>query len=215
MRIRSFFILTVFLSFLSGVCADRARAEYIGGPGNLTEKVGVSIEPLVGVVKRDLDLEEDESITSFRFFLRPTFTFGGRIALYGNIGMADLHQGEFNGALGFLGGGGAKIFIVTSSRYLNLYLDGQFHTFATSAEGDRRFWAYQFAALVSHSSDNWNVYGGVKYSELAEDGSDVGAVDKVGILIGIDYSVTPMVFFTGEMHNFSDDALYLGVGYRF
>jgi len=216
MRKKPLILTFLVLSGLGFVAPGPARPEYVGGPGNLKEGVGVSIEPQFGIVIRDLDSEEDESITSLRFFVRPALTFKGRIAVYANLGMADLHQGEFDGALGLLAGGGAKIFLINASRYLNLYLDGQFHTFQTAGDRDRRFWAYQGAVLISHASENWNVYGGGKYSEFTEDGGDnAAAADKVGIIIGIDYSVTPMVFFTGEMHNFSDDALYLGVGYRF
>jgi hypothetical protein len=152
-------------------------------------------------------------LTSLRFFLRPTFKIYDRVAFYGNIGAADYHQGDADGALGLLAGGGAKVFLIAHNQYINLYADGQFLTFASNYDGDgHRFFAYQFALLISHKDDNWNIYAGPKYAQLQ---NGAHADQKVGIVIGMDYSVTPMVFFTAEMHNFTDDALYMGVGYRF
>jgi hypothetical protein len=189
-----------------------ARSEYVGGEGKSKPGLSVSIEPVFGLTKRDMTGDEG-SLTSLRFFLRPTFKIYDRVAFYGNIGAADYHQGDADGALGLLAGGGAKVFLIAHNQYINLYADGQFLTFASNYDGDgHRFFAYQFALLISHKDDNWNIYAGPKYAQLQ---NGAHADQKVGIVIGMDYSVTPMVFFTAEMHNFTDDALYMGVGYRF
>ena len=190
-----------------------ARSEYVGGEGkNKPGGLQVSIEPVFGLTKRDMS-GGNGSLTSLRFFLRPTFKIYDRIAFYADIGAADFHQGDADGALGLLAGGGTKIFIINDNPYINLYIDGQFLTFSSSyGTESERFLAYQFSAILSHQENNWDIYAGPKYAQLQN--SD-HASDKVGIVIGIDYSVTPMVFFTAEMHNFTDDALYVGVGYRF
>ncbi|MDD5222715.1 MAG: hypothetical protein PHE84_01885 [bacterium] len=189
-----------------------ARSEYVGGEGKSKPGLSVSIEPVFGLTKRDMS-GSNGSLTSLRFFLRPTFKIYDRVAFYGDIGAADFHQGGAAGALGLLAGGGAKVFIVSHNQYLNIYADGQFLTFDSDDNGKGgRFFAYQFSLIVSHKESNWNVYAGPKYAQL-ENGED--ADQKVGIVIGMDYSVTPMVFFTAEMHNFTDDGLYVGVGYRF
>ena len=195
-----------------------ARSEYVGGEGKNKPGLQVSIEPVFGLTKREMN-GGNGSLTSLRFFLRPTFKIYNRIAFYGDIGAADFHQylGDLDvnadGALGLLVGGGTKIFIVNNNPYINLYIDGQFLTFSSNYDGSgHRFFAYQFSGVLSHKENNWDIYAGPKYAQL-QDGSD--ASEKVGIVIGIDYSVTPMVFFTAEMHNFTDDALYVGVGYRF
>jgi hypothetical protein len=189
-----------------------ARSEYVGGEGKSKPGLSVSIEPVFGLTKRDMSGDEG-SLTSLRFFLRPTFKIYDRVAFYGNIGAADYHHGDADGTLGLLAGGGAKVFFIAHNQYINLYADGQFLTFASKYDGaGHRFFAYQFALLISHKDDNWNIYAGPKYAQLQ---NGAHANDKVGIVIGMDYSVTPMVYFTAEMHNFSDDALYVGVGYRF
>ena len=189
-----------------------AHSEYVGGEGKNKPGLQVSFEGIFGLTTRDME-ESRSSLYSFRFFLRPTFKIYNRIAFYGNIGAADFHQGGADGALGLLTGGGAKVFIVNDNPYLNLYLDGQFSTFSSDDNGSGgRFFAYQFSGVISHQAVNWIIYAGPKYSQL-QNGAE--ADQKVGIVIGLDYSITPMVFFTAEMHNFSDDALYVGVGYRF
>ena len=189
-----------------------ARSEYVGGEGKNKPGLQVSIEPVFGLTKRDMS-GDSGSLTSLRFFLRPTFKIYDRIAFYANIGAADFHQDDADGALGLLAGGGTKIFIVNDNPYLNLYIDGQFLTFASSVGGEsHRFFAYQFSGIISHKESNWDIYAGPKYAQLQ---NGTHAAQKVGMLIGLDYSVTPMVFFTAEMHNFTDDAFYLSVGYRF
>lgn len=189
-----------------------ARSEYVGGEGKSKPGLQVSIEPVFGLTKREMS-GDSGSLTSLRFFLRPTFKIYDRIAFYADIGAADFHQGGVDGALGLLAGGGTKIFIINHNQYINLYLDGQFLTFPSSVgDESHRFFAYQFSGILSHQENNWNIYAGPKYAQLQ---NGAHADQKVGIVIGMDYSVTPMVFFTAEMHNFTDDALYMGVGYRF
>ena len=39
--------------------------------------------------------------------------------------------------------------------------------------------------------------------------------DFVGVFGGVDYFVSPNVFFSGEAHLFDETSIYLGVGYRF
>lgn len=191
-----------------------AHSEYVGGEGKNKSELQVSLEPVFGLSERDMEGDGDKSsLTSLRFFFRPTFKIYNRLAFYVDIGAADYHQNDEDGALGLLTGGGTKIFIFNSNQYINLYLDGQFLTFSSNYGGEgRRFFAYQFSGILSHQEDNWEVYAGPKYAQL-RNGTE--AEQKVGIVIGLDYSVTPLVFFTAEMHNFTDDALYLGVGYRF
>ena len=49
-----------------------ARSEYVGGEGKSKPGLGFSIEPVFGLTKREMS-GDSGSLTSLRFFLRPTF----------------------------------------------------------------------------------------------------------------------------------------------
>lgn len=163
----------------------------------------------------------EKEVSSRQFLFNANYGLFDRLDLYGEIGVADLkiEQDEFQGALSTIYGGGVKLSLLPlTSEGVNFLLDGQILAFSNK-DGDSEvdFLEYQGAAIICFKSNNFATYGGVRVSQVVIDYEPRGtlkAKNQVGIFLGMDYFVNPKVFFTGEMHNFDQDALYLGVGYK-
>lgn len=79
---------------------------------------------------------------------------------------------------------------------------------------------------LSRSFQNWNFYGGALYNWVrirqaypAPDFEDrfgplrrAGTDMPFGIFVGVDYFITPLVFFSMEGQNFHEDSLYASIG---
>jgi len=126
----------------------------------------------------------------------------------------------FTGALGGLYGGGLKYrFFASPDKKTQVSLDVGFETFSSSESGrTARYVEYGAAVIVSNQAGNFTPFGGIRFSdaEVALDDSPTYEADKhIGVFGGIDYFVNLNVFFTGEIHIFDENSLFLGVGYNF
>ncbi len=163
----------------------------------------------------------EKKVSSRQFLFKVDYGLFDRLDLYGEIGVADLQieQDEFQGSLNTIYGGGIKLSLLPlPSEGLNFLLDGQILAFSNKDGGTEvDFLEYQGTPIICFKSNNFTTYGGVRVSQVVIDYEPWGtlkAKNLVGVFLGIDYFVNPKVFFTGEMHNFDQDALYLGVGYK-
>lgn len=177
---------------------------------------------------------------SFRFLVRAEAAVLPWLTPMATIGLADRTRTltEFDGTLGPLFGAGLRldpliqdgddgigIAVVTQfsyeksvgsglSRYKRIETDDYY-------EQDQTAHVYHFeaTALISRKEGRFGIYAGPKFdydrtvytkrSEVAE------PILPVGVVVGVDYDITPEVFFTAEMENFHQDALYGLVGARF
>jgi len=137
------------------------------------------------------------------------------LSIFGKVGYSDLQfRGSKRTPLSFTAGGGITVSLLHPSETNNVLIDAQMDY---SAPEDYRVINYQFGATYIYRTKNVIPYGGVKFSETSvtnttTDDSWQGKL-KFGILIGIEYFVNPNVFFSAEMHNFDQDAIYGSVGF--
>lgn len=153
----------------------------------------------------------------------------------------DRHLADFQGRMGMGGGGGVRLWgLLQEQGGVNLGL-GAVYGFTenrgTTGDDDRRNrggrhddWLkehqLQIDLLLSRRVQNWTVYGGAMFDRIwlrqaypsAADEALYGPLGKakgelpVGIVVGIDYFVTPLIYFSLEGQNFHEDALYGTIG---
>ncbi len=198
-------------------------AANVGGLSSSVGKQKFSFCANIGYLLRETKIKDhgEKEVSSRQFLIKADYGLLDRLDLYGEVGVADLQieQKEFRGALSTIYGGGIKLSLLPlSANGLNFFLNGQILAFSSKDGGaEADFLEYQGAATLCFKSNNFATYGGVRVSQVVIDYKDQGtlkAKNLVGVFLGIDYFVNPKVFFTGEMHNFDQDALYLGVGYK-
>ncbi len=122
---------------------------------------------------------------------------------------------NFHSPLGPKFGAGIK-FSVSSGSYVSLNLDGQFAYQHNSDGQSLDYYELQSFLTISYRYANLYVYGGLSVSESWLDfsgGNSYTASNLFGVVVGMDYFVTPTLFMTVEMHNFDKDAIYIGVGF--
>jgi len=126
---------------------------------------------------------------------------------------------DFEGRLDALYGVGFKFKMFQDPQNkVNVLLDGEVTQFSSEDSGvDADVLDYHIAFTVSNKAGNITPYGGIKFSETEiERGSRKDTADNnVGVFGGVDYFVNPNVFFNGEVSIFDQEALYVGVGYKF
>lgn len=177
---------------------------------------------------------------SFRFLVRGELAVLPWLTPLLTVGLADRTRTltEFDGTLGPLFGAGVRfdpliqdgddgigLALVTQASYeksigsgLSRYKDIFTEDYV---EQDQTAHVYHFeaTALISRKEGRFGIYAGPKFDydrtvytkrhEVAE------PILPVGVVVGVDYDITPEVFFTAEMENFHQDALYGLVGARF
>jgi hypothetical protein len=153
----------------------------------------------------------------------------------------DRHLADFQGRMGMGGGGGARVWALLQEQAgVNLGLGavyGYTENRGTTGDDDRRNrtgrhddWLkehqLQVDLVLSRRVQNWTVYGGALFDRVWLKQTYPSAIDEalygplgkakgelpVGIVVGIDYFVTPLVFFSLEGQNFHEDALYASIG---
>lgn len=153
----------------------------------------------------------------------------------------DRKLADFLGRMGMGGGGGARGWLLLQEQAgVNLGISAQYgytENRGTTGDDDRRNptsrhddWLMehqlQIDLLLSRRVQNWDIYGGAVFDRIwlrqvrpsTADEDLYGPLGKakgempVGIVVGIDYFVTPLVFFNLEGQNFHEDALYGSIG---
>ncbi len=200
-----------------------------GNIGGISENLGAQLLTVtadVGYKTRDVKYNGNEDeLTSRSFVIKTTYGTSDDLDVYVKLGFADIQDinvpgtGDYTGALGTLFGGGLKYRLLGRSGGTSITINADFETFESKDSGRKAdYLEYHVAAVVSNKSGNFTPFGGIKLSDAEVDfgGSVEYDADKnFGLFGGVDYFVNPNVYFTGEVHIFDENTLYIGVGYNF
>lgn len=223
MKRRTLPILVAILTFAGAGWGSQSGGLAVPvGPG------GLALSATLGYGERDVRDGRDDEVTARRVLFRGQVGVVDGVDLYGTLGVGDLDfdHANFSGSLGESFGGGLRFGLMNfpeSAVKLVLDLQGEY---LRSADGSKRVrhQAYHAATyLVRELGAARRVgylfpYGGVRVSYARYDGrhlDDFEGDTFVGLFGGVDYFVNPNVFFSGELHLFDENSVYLGVGYRF
>ena len=217
-------LVAIFIGAL--MTAPAAQANTIGGLGYNVGFLKVSANIGVGILQRDIYFKKDDSIrnesTTSRLAAKVSFGAWKIIDVYALGGAGDLAitGTTFRSPLGPYYGGGVRFQVYPwNEGEFRVALDGNATGMRVEDEGIKGdWWEYQAALIVSKTWQNLTPFGGVKYSDSGvhfEPGgtNNLRSDQNVGVFLGIDYFITPYVFFNGEIHIFAETAAFVGVGY--
>lgn len=197
-----------------------AGAGQVGGLATNVGEGGLSLS--TGLLYVDKDVESSghkEEMTTRQLVVKGSYGLLPNLDLNVKLGFADLEVGDFEGRLDALYGIGFKFKLFQDpNNKVNVLLDGEVTQFSSEDNGvDADVTDYQMAFIVSNKAGNITPYGGIRISEteIDSDSTKFTADNNVGVFGGVDYFVNPNVFFTGEVNIFDQDAVYIGVGYKF
>ncbi|MDP8254380.1 MAG: hypothetical protein P9M14_01390 [Candidatus Alcyoniella australis] len=223
---RRFVYLVAFIVVLG--FTSTAWATTIGGLGYNVGTLNISADVGVGIFQRDIYFLKDDSMrneeTTSRLAAKISFGPWRIIDFYALGGAGDLSitGTTFRAALGPYYGGGLRLQVFPwNEGEFRVALDGNVTGMHVEDEGVRGdWWEYQAALIISKTWQNFTPFGGVKYSDsgvhFKPGGSNnVRSDQNVGVFLGVDYFITPFVFFNGEIHVFAETAAFVGVGYRY
>lgn len=217
---------------LRGAClvllaASAARGGPVAFPPHgTTGEPGAVLVTSVGVYRRTLNLDGggQADLFSRQLVARAAFSPVSRVDLYllGGVGDAEIVDSGFAGRADGLWGGGAKLALLDPALHdVNVALDLQADTFQSEMGGaNLRVIEAQATPCIVSRWDQLSFTGGLRLSQVQvkeswrADKTDVSR-DLLGFALGLDYYVHPNVGFTGELHVFDENAVFLGVGYRF
>ncbi|MBI4208834.1 MAG: outer membrane beta-barrel protein [Deltaproteobacteria bacterium] len=219
-RFNLFLLLALCGGFLSLPVLTQALP--IGGLARPMEKGHGGILVDMGYAQRDMDQNQiTTELRSRQGSLRGTYALWDFLSLSAIVGLMDYDTGTnvettLNGAYGAAIKG--LLFRGQTTR-LELTADGRFLYYSAEDNSiDIASWEYQFALNVVYRAENVLPYIGLDYNNLdvqRSGASDLESQDNFGVVLGLDYFVNPNVYFYGEMHNFNQDAISLGVGFKF
>jgi len=213
-----------------------ASAMPVGGLAHLPEPFSISLAIFGGYQQQSEKLIHDPdtqgssyaSHLSLNLGIYPVEFFG----VFASIGTGDWRMGtiDYQSFLGVNYSGGVKFKVFPWERspfqtVLSLGAWG-FQASGTALEGDEEevdvgIIEYQGSLVFSYAVErNILPFGGVRYVSSSTRFSpraryNMAPVGKWGVQLGIDYFVTPYVFFSGEMQIFERTAAYLGVGLKY
>jgi len=204
-----------FLLFLFGISCH-SYAFQTGGTATLTENLlrgGI----FLSFQWREVDSPKGEKFTSIgsHLFLgiSPKRWLCGYV--FGGFSDMKFDEEDFHSPLGPKFGGGIK-FSVSPGSNVGLNFDGQFAYQHNSDGKSLNYYELQSFLTISYRYANLYVYGGLSISQSWLDFSsekDYTANNPFGVVVGMDYFVTPILFVTAEMHNFDKDVVYIGIGF--
>jgi hypothetical protein len=193
------------------------------GPGKF------ALSATVGYGERDVEDGRGDEVTSRRMLFRGQIGVLDGLDLYATLGFGDLEfdRVDFQGSLGEDLGIGLRYGLLNfPEQSMKLVTDLQAE-YLRSEDGSRKVERMGYHAalyLVREMGAAGRVgyfypFGGLRFSyahyELNQGIDDYSSDNFLGVFGGADYFVTPNVFFSGELHLFDENGLYLGVGYRF
>jgi hypothetical protein len=205
-----------------------ARASQTGGLASPLGVGGLAVSATLGYGQTDVEDGRDDQVDSHKVLFRAEYGVADALDLYATLGLtdADFDHEDFHGSLGETLGAGVRYGLLNfRESALKLVLDLQGEYFR-SKDGDQKVQqqAYHLAAyMVKEIGAAGRVgyiypYGGLRVSYAYYNGSNgvdnYTAQDFVGVFGGLDYFVTPNVYFSGELHLFDETSFYMGVGYR-
>lgn len=197
-----------------------ADASQVGGLASNVGVAGLSLSGGISYITKDVEGGgQKNEMTARAFIVKGDYGILPNLDLIVKLGFADLKVGSFEGRMDGLYGAGLKfkLFKDPADR-VNVYIDAEVSKFSSSITGakvDVR--DYQAAFIISNKAGNITPYGGLKVSETELDnGTTKSTASKhVGLVGGADYFVNPNVFFNGEVNIFDQQAVFVGVGYKF
>lgn len=203
------------------ITASAAGASQIGGlMANVGER-NLSLSVGVSYITKDME-KNCQEMSAKQLIIKGSYGLLPDLDLNIKLGFADLETDtpDFAGTLGPLYGIGVKFKLFKDPEdKVNVFINGEVSKFTSSDSAtDAEIIDYSGSFIVSNKAGNMTPYGGVKVSQTEVDltgYSKLRANKNIGIVGGVDYFVNPNVFFTGEINIFDQDALYLGVGYKF
>ena len=215
----------VFLVSIALLAATAATAAPVGAPAQALRPMSFSVSALVGFALRDVHDDQDSGIgemaTSSRLLVKATFAPTRFLGLYGTVGAADwrMREAGLESVLGVWYGGGFRLRVFPWFWQENGFLNADTKTFGPH---DVRvgYWEYQATLLASKRFEVFVPFVGVCYNRsgvhFAPGGSRNARPDfDWGALVGLEYSITPQVYFTGEVHIFTENSFYLGAGFAY
>lgn len=223
MKLRSICLAAAVFLSSAGQAAQTGGLASPLGPGGFAGSVAL------GYGERDVRNGRDDDVATRRALLRGQFGVVDGLDLYGTVGLGDLRfdRADFRGSLGETFGAGVRLGLLhfpESAFRLVLDLQGEY---LRSTDGSKRVrhQVYHVATYLvrevgaARRVSYFFPFGGVRVSYARYDGNHgLGKYegdDFVGVFGGVDYFVNPHVFFSGELHLFDENSLYVGVGYRF
>lgn len=210
--------LLIFILVAGSV--STAESGQIGGLVNSVGQGGLSLSGGISYITKDLeDAGQNKEMTARAFVVKGDYGLIPNLDLFVKLGFADLKYGSFEGRMDALFGAGLKFKLFKDPEdKVNVYVDAEISKFSSS-DSTRRADVkdYQMSFIVSNRAGNITPYGGVKVSEteVDVDSTKSKASKHVGIIGGADYFVNPNVFFNGEVNIFDQQAIHIGVGYKF
>lgn len=215
----------LFLSALFVTLFFLPNTLFAGRIGGLSENIGAQmLTANAGIEYSTRDVEYNstkEEVNSRRFVIKSTYGLSDKINVFATLGFADSQDiNNYTGALGTLFGGGIKYLLFDHAESANkVLINANIETFKSRDSGNTATTLeYDIAIIVSRNAGNFTPYGGFRYSDVDIDfGNSVKyeADDNLGLFGGVDYFVNPNVYFTGEVHTFDENSIFLGVGYNF
>lgn len=134
---------------------------------------------------------------------------------FGGFGDMKFEEEGFHSPLGPKFGAGMK-FSISAGSNVDINIDGQFAYQHNSDGKTLTYYELQSFLTISYRYANLYVYGGASISQSwldFSDGKNYTADNLFGVVVGMDYFITPSFFMTTEMHNFDKDAIYIGAGF--
>jgi hypothetical protein len=198
---------------------------YSGQVGSLSTNVGegrLSLSAGLSYINKDIERDgREDEMTSRQLVVKGSYGLHPNLDLYVKLGFADLEVDDydFEGRLDALYGVGLRVKIFQDpENKVNVLMDGEVTQFSSDdndVEAD--VLDYHLAFIVTNRAGNIIPYGGIRFSETEVDfdRTKYTADKNIGILGGVDYFVNPNVFFNGEVNIFDEEAIYVGVGYKF
>lgn len=211
------YILALF--FLAAI-VPASHAGQVGGLVTNVGEGGLSLSTGLSYAEKDVERNgRKEEMTTRQLVVKGSYGLLPNLDLNVKLGFADLEVDNFEGRLDALYGVGFKFKMFQDpNNKVNVLLDGEVTQFSSEDNGNEAdVTDYQVAFIVSNKAGNITPYGGIKISETEIDSDDrkYTADNNVGVFGGVDYFVNPNVFFNGEVSIFDQEALYVGVGYKF
>ena len=200
------------------------NAAQIGGLAGTVGGQLLTITAQWGLVNRDVTINGSQKgdYDSRSFSLKGTYGVSDILDLYANLGYADIQNldGHDDTTLGDLFGGGFKyLFFEGPESGVRFSISGDIQFLKSNSNGvSVDYQEISGAAIVSKNYGHLSPFAGVKFSDISIDIAGTETIkpeDNTGLFAGLDYFVNPNVYFTGEIHVFAENSIYVGAGYNF
>lgn len=217
-----------------------ATAVVLGSPGAPSPAFSARMSAGFGYTARALDNSAAlrDRLRRFSFYGRLSLMATDWLELIGIVGGADGRRSltDFSGNLGIGGGGSVRFYLMRQEDFeINVGLGGGAEVWKNKGNSpdpaggnilisdqlkERQFHGQ---LVLSRAFQTWNLYGGFVYNYAQVRQRGLGnapagtarneeALTPYGLVVGVDYFVTPLVYFNLEGQNFHEDSIFASVG---